>query len=49
MELIATFATLAAAAAAQTPDVQTIMESVGRNQAQAVDLRHELTAIRTIA
>ena len=30
------FSALAAAAAAQTPDVGTIMENVGRNQAQAV-------------
>ncbi len=43
MKLIATFAALAAAAAAQTPDVQTIMENVGRNQAQAVALRQEFT------
>jgi hypothetical protein len=43
MKLIATFAALAAAAAAQTPDVRTIMENVGRNQAQAVALRQEFT------
>ena len=43
MKLIAIFAALAAAAAAQTPDVQTIMENVGRNQAQAVALRQEFT------
>jgi opacity protein-like surface antigen len=47
MKLIATLATLvatlAAAAAAQTPDVRTIMENVGRNQAQAVALRQEFT------
>ena len=43
MKLIATFAVLAAAAAAQTPDVQTIMERVGRNQAQAVAQRQEFT------
>ena len=33
MKQIAIFATLAAAAAAQAPDVETIMERVGRNQA----------------
>jgi hypothetical protein len=43
MKLIATFAALAAAAAAQTPDVRTIMENVGRNQAQAVALRQEFS------
>ena len=43
MKRIASFAVLAAAAAAQTPDVQTIMERVGRNQAQAVELRKEFT------
>ena len=43
MKLIAIFSALAAAAAAQTPDVQTIMENVGRNQAQAVALRQEFT------
>jgi opacity protein-like surface antigen len=43
MKLIAVFSALAAAAAAQTPDVQTIMENVGRNQAQAVALRQEFT------
>src|SRR3954447_21668645 len=47
MKLIATLAVLAsalaAAAAAQTPDVQTIMENVGRNQAEAVALRQEFT------
>jgi hypothetical protein len=43
MKRIAIFATLAAAAAAQTPDVQTIMENVGRNQAQAVAQRQEFT------
>ena len=43
MKLIAIFAALAAAAAAQTPDVQTIMERVGRNQAQAVAQRQEFT------
>jgi hypothetical protein len=43
MKLIAMFAALAAAAAAQTPDVRTIMENVGRNQAQAVALRQEFT------
>ena len=37
------FSALAAAAAAQTPDVQTIMGNVGRNQAQAVALRQEFT------
>ena len=37
------FSALAAAAAAQTPDVGTIMENVGRNQAQAVALRQEFT------
>ena len=37
------FSALAAAAAAQTPDVQTIMENVGRNQAQTVALRQEFT------
>ena len=41
--LAATLAILAAAAAAQTPDVRTIMENVGRNQAQAVALRQEFT------
>ena len=43
MKLIATFSALAAAAAAQTPAVQTIMENVGRNQAQTVALRQEFT------
>jgi opacity protein-like surface antigen len=43
MKLIAVFSALAAAAAAQTPDVQTIMQNVGRNQAQAVALRQEFT------
>ena len=41
MKLIAIFSALAAAAAAQTPDVQTIMENVGRHQAQAVAQRQE--------
>ena len=42
MKLIATiFSALAAAAAAQTPDVQTIMENVGHNQALAVAQRQE--------
>jgi hypothetical protein len=43
MKLIAIFSALAAAAAAQTPDVRTIMENVGRNQAQAVAQRQEFT------
>jgi hypothetical protein len=43
MKLIAIFSALAAAAAAQTPDVQTIMDRVGRNQAQAVAQRQEFT------
>ena len=43
MKLIAIFSALAAAAAAQAPDVQTIMENVGRNQAQAVAQRQEFT------
>ena len=43
MKLIATLSALAAAAAAQTPAVQTIMENVGRNQAQTVALRQEFT------
>jgi hypothetical protein len=43
MQPIALFTVLAAAAAAQTPDVQTIMERVGRNQAQAVAQRQEFT------
>ena len=43
MKLIAIFSALAAAAAAQTPDVRTIMENVGRNQEQAVALRQEFT------
>jgi hypothetical protein len=43
MKLIAIFSALAAAAAAQTPDVLTIMENVGRNQAQAVAQRQEFT------
>lgn len=43
MRLIAIFSALAAAAAAQTPDVRTIMENVGRNQAQAVAQRQEFT------
>jgi hypothetical protein len=43
MKLIAIFSTLAAAAAAQTPDARTIMENVGRNQAQAVAQRQEYT------
>src|ERR1035441_5523831 len=43
MKQIAIFATLAAAAAAQAPDVETIMERVGRNQAQAVAQRQEFT------
>ena len=43
MTRIAIFAALAAAAAAQTPDVETIMEHVGRNQAQAVAQRQEFT------
>ncbi len=43
MKLIASFAVFAAAAAAQAPDVQTIMERVGRNQAQAVEQRKEFT------
>src|ERR1035438_3724524 len=41
MKRIAIFAALAAAAAAQTPDVGTIMDRVGRNQAQAVAQRQE--------
>lgn len=43
MKLIAIFSALAAAAAAQTPDVGTIMDCVGRNQAQAVAQRQEFT------
>jgi opacity protein-like surface antigen len=43
MKRIAIFALLAAAAAAQAPDVQTIMDRVGRNQAQAVAQRQEFT------
>jgi hypothetical protein len=43
MKLIAILSALAAAAAAQTPDVRTIMENVGRNQAQAVAQRQEFT------
>ncbi len=43
MKLIAILAALAAAGAAQTPDVQTIMDRVGRNQAQAVEQRKEFT------
>jgi len=43
MKRIAIFALLAAAAAAQTPDVGTIMDHVGRNQAQAVAQRQEFT------
>jgi len=43
MKLIAIFSALAAAAAAQTPDVRTIMDNVGRNQAQAVAQRQEFT------
>ena len=43
MKLIAIISALAAAAAAQTPDVRTIMENVGRNQAQAVAQRQEFT------
>ena len=39
MKVIAFLAALAAVAGAQTPDVGTIMERVGRNQAQAVDQR----------
>jgi hypothetical protein len=43
MKGIAICAALAAAAAAQAPDVQTIMDRVGRNQAQAVAERQEFT------
>ena len=43
MKRIAIFAALAAAAAAQAPDVETIMDHVGRNQAQAVALRQEFS------
>ena len=43
MQVIAIFATLSAAAAAQTPGVRTIMECVGRNQAKAVEQRKEFT------
>ena len=43
MKLIAIFSALAAAAAAQAPDVGTIMDRVGRNQAQAVAARQEFT------
>jgi hypothetical protein len=43
MKPIATFAILAAVAGAQTPDVQTIMERVGHNQALAVAERQEFT------
>jgi hypothetical protein len=43
MTRIAIFAALAAAAAAQAPDVETIMDHVGRNQAQAVAQRQEFT------
>jgi hypothetical protein len=43
MKLIAIFSALAAAAAAQTPDVRTIMENVGRNQEQAAAQRQEFT------
>jgi hypothetical protein len=43
MTQIAIFAALAAAAAAQAPDVGTIMDRVGRNQAQAVAQRQEFT------
>jgi hypothetical protein len=43
MKQIAIFSALAAAAAGQTPDVQTIMDRVGRNQAEAVALRQEFT------
>jgi len=43
MKVIAILAALSAVAGAQTPDVQTIMEKVGRNQAQAVDQRKEFT------
>ena len=39
MKRIAIFAALAAAVAAQTPGVRTIMDRVGRNQAQAVEQR----------
>jgi len=43
MKVIAILAALAAVAGAQTPDVGTIMEKVGRNQEQAVDQRKEFT------
>jgi hypothetical protein len=43
MKVIAFLAALTAVAGAQTPDVATIMEKVGRNQAQAVDQRKEFT------
>src|ERR1035438_5242358 len=43
MTRIAIFAALAAAAAAQAPGVGTIMDRVGRNQAQAVAQRQEFT------
>ena len=43
MKRMAIFAALAAVAAAQAPDVATIMERVGRNQAQAVAQRQEFT------
>jgi hypothetical protein len=43
MKRIAILSALAAAAAAQTPDVRTIMDNVGRNQAQAVAQRKEFS------
>ncbi len=43
MKRIVIFSALAAAAAAQAPDVRTIMENVGRNQVQAVAERQEFT------
>jgi hypothetical protein len=43
MKVIAFLAALAAVAGAQTPDVGTLMEKVGRNQAQAVDQRKAFT------
>jgi hypothetical protein len=43
MKRIAIIAVFAAASAAQTPDVETIMERVGRNQEQAVAARREFT------
>ena len=43
MKRIVIFVALAAAAVAQAPDVGTIMDRVGRNQAQAVAQRQEFT------